>query len=72
MTDEIKKYLFDIKQAIEEIESFIKNKTYRDFTKGALIQSAVENRGRRQLVNCWEIANFLKMPSSFRECKRIG
>ena len=44
MTDEIKKYLFDIKQAIEEIESFIKNKTYRDFTKGALIQSAVERK----------------------------
>lgn len=44
MPDEIKKYLFDIKQAIEEIESFIEDKTYHDFTEGTLLQSAVERK----------------------------
>ena len=44
MSDNIKKYLFDIKQAIEEIEGFIDGKTYEDFTQGTLIQSAVERK----------------------------
>lgn len=44
MQDKIKKYLFDVKQAIEEIESFIKGKTYQDFTDGTLLQSAVERK----------------------------
>ena len=41
---EIKKYLYDIKQAIEEIESFLKDKTYHDFTNTILLQSAVERK----------------------------
>ena len=41
---EIKKYLYDIKQAIEEIESFLKDKTYQDFTNTPLFQSAVERK----------------------------
>lgn len=44
MSDEIKKYLFDVKQAIEEIETFLKDKTYQDFIDGTLIQSAVERK----------------------------
>lgn len=44
MSPEIKKYLFDVKQSIEEIETFIANKTYEDFTNGTLIQSAVERK----------------------------
>lgn len=44
MLDEIKKYLFDIKQSIEEIESFLKDKTYQDFINGTLIQSAAERK----------------------------
>jgi uncharacterized protein with HEPN domain len=44
MQDEIKKYLFDVKQAIEEIEGFMKNKTFKDFTDGTLLQSAVERK----------------------------
>jgi|TARA_B100000315_G_C14576575_1_gene588197 uncharacterized protein with HEPN domain len=44
MLDKIKKYLFDVKQAIEEIEVFLKDKTYQDFTKGTLLQSAVERK----------------------------
>jgi uncharacterized protein with HEPN domain len=44
MQDKIKKYLFDAKQATEEIESFIKNKTYQDFIDGTLLQSAVERK----------------------------
>jgi len=44
MQREIKKYLFDIMQAIEEIESYLLKKTYQDFTKGTIIQSAVERK----------------------------
>jgi uncharacterized protein with HEPN domain len=44
MSDKIKKYIFDINQAIEEIENFIKDITYQDFVKGTLIQSAVERK----------------------------
>ncbi|MCF7873862.1 MAG: DUF86 domain-containing protein [Candidatus Omnitrophica bacterium] len=44
MQDKVKKYLFDIKQAIEEIESFIENKSFQDFTNGTLLQSAVERK----------------------------
>lgn len=41
---EIKKYLFDIKQSIEEIETYLKDKTYEDFVQGSIIQSAVERK----------------------------
>ncbi len=41
---EIKKYLFDIKQSIEEIETYLKDKTYEDFIQGSIIQSAVERK----------------------------
>ena len=44
MQDEIKKYLFDIAEAIKEIESFISGKTYQDFIERTLIQSAVERK----------------------------
>ncbi len=44
MQGKIKKYLFDIKQAIGEIESFIGNKNYQNFTDGTLLQSAVERK----------------------------
>ena len=55
MQDKIKKYLFDIKQAIEEIESFIKNKTYQDFTAGQLNRDLNRelnrvNRGQRLFI----------------------
>jgi uncharacterized protein with HEPN domain len=44
MLHEIKKYLYDIQEAIKEIESFIKNKTYEDFSKDSLLQSGIERK----------------------------
>ncbi|MEA3369157.1 MAG: HepT-like ribonuclease domain-containing protein [Candidatus Ratteibacteria bacterium] len=44
MLHELKKYLYDIQQAIEKIESFLKNKTYAHFVKESLLQSAVERQ----------------------------
>ncbi|MFO8052736.1 MAG: HepT-like ribonuclease domain-containing protein [Candidatus Omnitrophota bacterium] len=44
MQNKVKKYLFDVKKAIGEIESFIKNKNYQDFADGTLLQSAVERK----------------------------
>ena len=44
MPHEAKKYLYDIQQAIKEIESFVKNKTYAHFAKESLLQSAVERQ----------------------------
>jgi uncharacterized protein with HEPN domain len=44
MPHNIKKYLFDIQQAIEQIESFLKGKTYQDFTNESILQSAVERQ----------------------------
>lgn len=44
MSHNIKKYLYDIQQAIEEIESFVKDKTYEHLTKDSLLQSAIERK----------------------------
>jgi uncharacterized protein with HEPN domain len=44
MPHNIKKYLFDIQQAIEQIETFLKGKTYKDFTSESILQSAVERQ----------------------------
>lgn len=44
MPHNIKKYLYDIQQAIKQIEMFIKGKTYRNFTEEPIIQSAVERK----------------------------
>ena len=44
MPHNIKKYLYDIQQAIEEIESFVKDKTYEHLTKDPLLQSAIERK----------------------------
>ncbi len=44
MSHQINKHLFDIRQAIEDIESFLNDKKYHDFTSGTLIQSAVERK----------------------------
>jgi len=44
MPHEIKKYLFDIQQAIEQIETFLKDKTYEHFIVESILQSAVERQ----------------------------
>jgi len=44
MPHNVKKYLYDIQQAIEEIESFVKGRTYEDLSKGSLLQSAIERK----------------------------
>lgn len=44
MRIEIKKYLFDINAAIEDIEEFIAGKTYDEYVKSSLIQAAVERK----------------------------
>ncbi|MDP8263491.1 MAG: DUF86 domain-containing protein [Candidatus Ancaeobacter aquaticus] len=44
MLHDIKKYLHDIQQSIEEIESFIKGKSYEDLTEDSLLQSAIERK----------------------------
>ena len=44
MPHDIKKYLYDIQQAIEQIETFLKDKTYEHFTNEPILQSAVERQ----------------------------
>lgn len=44
MSLELNKYLYDIKQAAEEMESFIKGKSFQDFVNDALLQSAIERK----------------------------
>ena len=44
MLHNIKKYLYDIQQAIGQIEIFLTGKTYKDFTDESLLQSAVERQ----------------------------
>jgi len=44
MPHNIKKYLYDIQQAIEQIETFLSGKTYEDFTNESILQSAVERQ----------------------------
>jgi uncharacterized protein with HEPN domain len=44
MQHKIKKYLFDIQEAINDIESYIKDKTLEDLTKNSLLQSGIERK----------------------------
>ena len=44
MPHEIKKYFYDIQQAIQEIEDFLENRTYEEFKETSLLQSAVERQ----------------------------
>ena len=44
MPHNIMKYLYDIQQAIEQIETFLSGKTYEDFTNESILQSAVERQ----------------------------
>ncbi|MCG2712762.1 MAG: DUF86 domain-containing protein [Candidatus Omnitrophica bacterium] len=44
MPHDVKKYLYDIQQAIEQIETFLKDKTCEHFTNESILQSAVERQ----------------------------
>jgi uncharacterized protein with HEPN domain len=44
MTEEINKYLYDIFQAVKNINSFVKNKSFEYFKKNTLLQSALERQ----------------------------
>ena len=44
MPHDIKKYLYDIEQAIKEIESYVAHKTYEQFTSESMLQSAIERQ----------------------------
>lgn len=44
MPHNIKKYLYDIQQAIGQIETFLKGKTYEHFANESVLQSAVERQ----------------------------
>lgn len=44
MLDEINKYLYDIKQAITEINEYTKKESFESFSSNSMIQSAVERK----------------------------
>jgi uncharacterized protein with HEPN domain len=44
MQREVRKYLFDIRQAAEELLSFTAEKTREDYLDNALLQAAVERK----------------------------
>ncbi|MFA6635844.1 MAG: HepT-like ribonuclease domain-containing protein [Candidatus Omnitrophota bacterium] len=44
MQVEIKKYLYDIEQAIAEISEYTKNENFASFSSNTMIQSAVERK----------------------------
>ncbi len=44
MPHNVKKYLYDIQQAIELIETFLEDKTYEHFANEPILQSAVERQ----------------------------
>jgi len=41
---EIRKYLYDIRQACDELEGFTTGKSYSDFTQDSMLRSAVERQ----------------------------
>ncbi|MBF0117273.1 MAG: DUF86 domain-containing protein [Desulfobacterales bacterium] len=44
MRDEIKKHLFDISEAISDIEDFVADKEYVDYEESSLLQAAIERK----------------------------
>lgn len=44
MTEEIKKYLYDVEQAVKNINSFVKGKSIENYKNNILLQSALERQ----------------------------